>query len=787
MNHRLALAILFVLGLVGGGGARADEELEKHLASLREQSESPSQPLIRRSQIVMEMAATLDRAAQAAKDPEERRTLWQRAIDTLDKFAKKNPRHANSNQLGAQAAIYLWARARDLLREAELSPAPEPLQKRALEDLDASLARLREVNEDEAESVDTFAENVRFRLAQTLVDRASLAASDAEKKTLEREALQLLAKPVKEPTLKGYEHLLRGEALNRLDRFEEALKEVDTAAKLTPPPAAADLLDVRIQSLLGRARFEDALKAIDRSALDRTAKAVLTARILLTQRAAASPGEARAAIEASLFRALKELRESTSAPARLMVRRAAKEVEQPDDSEGPDAWEVLADGAAGLGDLARAGTLEAGAADRAEKEGKEKQAQAFRLKAGAYCFQAEKYSEADSLLTRVFDDPEAGASRAKAGLLRAMARGRALAKKEPGANRQAYAEALNALISEFPDDPLTAEAHWLLGQLHNASADTDDALKQWEAIPPGSTHWMESRLAVARLNQEALERLLVVNDREQVHLKEESARRFLLDSRALAKTWPEKAELDLALARLDLTGDLSKADTARVLCERVGSSALSPELIAKARGILLLSLAATNRFVEAEHLAEEEARRMSPGEILETVRWIDHNAASSESDLRHRRFGLLMRILITPLSQNPSELAPDVRWEVSLRKARALLFTGDEPMAKAAVRGLDNLPPSADDDDYRDLADTYFRLEAFELAIEVQRLRSHRNRTGSVPWFEARYGLALAYYRARREREAQQLLDATMILHPELGGGALRDKFIRLRQRLNPE
>ncbi len=31
---------------------------------------------------------------------------------------------------------------------------------------------------------------------------------------------------------------------------------------------------------------------------------------------------------------------------------------------------------------------------------------------------------------------------------------------------------------------------------------------------------------------------------------------------------------------------------------------------------------------------------------------------------------------------------------------------------------------------------------------------------------------------------AAQLIDATAILHPELGGGTLEKKFIRLRQRL---
>jgi hypothetical protein len=49
---------------------------------------------------------------------------------------------------------------------------------------------------------------------------------------------------------------------------------------------------------------------------------------------------------------------------------------------------------------------------------------------------------------------------------------------------------------------------------------------------------------------------------------------------------------------------------------------------------------------------------------------------------------------------------------------------------------------------------------------------------------DARYALALAYYHNGRHKEAAQLIDSTSILHPELGGNALHDKFIHLRQRL---
>ena len=86
----------------------------------------------------------------------------------------------------------------------------------------------------------------------------------------------------------------------------------------------------------------------------------------------------------------------------------------------------------------------------------------------------------------------------------------------------------------------------------------------------------------------------------------------------------------------------------------------------------------------------------------------------------------------------------------------------------------------------RDLADTYTRLDAYELAADVQRLRAKNLPSGSPSWFDARYGLALAYYRSGKPSEALSLIDATTILHPDLGGGELRNRFIRLRQRIAP-
>jgi hypothetical protein len=194
-----------------------------------------------------------------------------------------------------------------------------------------------------------------------------------------------------------------------------------------------------------------------------------------------------------------------------------------------------------------------------------------------------------------------------------------------------------------------------------------------------------------------------------------------------------------------------------------------------------------NRFDEAEKQARDESGRSRPADLLEVGRLLDHIAADSESDLRMRRFGLIIRTLLAGPPDQVQELSEDQLSELRLRNCRALLFRGDDENARRALTAWTGKVPEDDRGFLRDLADTYFRLEAYALAIDVERLRQRRLTSGSLLWFESRYRVALALYRSGKTKDALHLIDATAILHPDLGGGALRDKFVRLRQRIGPD
>jgi tetratricopeptide (TPR) repeat protein len=83
------------------------------------------------------------------------------------------------------------------------------------------------------------------------------------------------------------------------------------------------------------------------------------------------------------------------------------------------------------------------------------------------------------------------------------------------------------------------------------------------------------------------------------------------------------------------------------------------------------------------------------------------------------------------------------------------------------------------------LADALDQLGLYHQAADAHRAVIAASTPGAARWLEARYGLAVAYYRTDRPTEARRLIDGTMALHPDLGGNDdLRERFLRLRRRL---
>jgi tetratricopeptide (TPR) repeat protein len=762
-----------------------DAELDRHLTTVREQVTNTSLSLSRRENLALEMASTLDRAAQAAATPEKRRHRWEQAVDLLDKFLKDNIEPRLDREMRFQAGIYRWATAQSWISTADLSPGDPKSRQQAVAALDDAIERFRSVGHGDNRALD---DNVRFRLAEALTDRARLEppASDG-RRSRESEALDLLEQSPGEPELTGFWSLLKADLLRRRGQQAEAEKQLEAVAKSTPPPPDDEIAEVKVPLLLDQKKFTDAIAFLETSHANPSAKALWMVRARLAQLAGEPAAAGRVTIETELFKALEELRKGTSSELRAALLEVAQSGLMPDAGHPPAVWDALAAAYGAAGDPATAGTQMAKAASRAIALGQMDEAASYRLRGGGYLYQAGKFLEADRLLSQVADNPGPASVRAKAGMLRALARGQAVALGLPGASSVRYADALEQQIREFPTDPATDEARWQLGRLAAADSHRDRAEGLWAAIAARSPHWLESRLAILEFDREKLELHQINPDRNQVNEVFKHADRLIGRSMDEARSEADKTELMLARARLDLTPQVGTPESARNLFERIRRLPADPDQQYRARLLRLVALIEMGRYIEAEREAQSHPSWRVGTDLpayFDAIRLLDQCASTAPSDLGQRRFGLVLKLLIEPVLKSEEELPPALRTELAIRETRALLFTGADREARLSLAAWHDVDAeSASDRLLRDLGDTYSRLEVYSHEIDVQRLRMKRNASGSLAWFDARYSLALAYFRSGKLREAAQLIDSTAILHPDLGGTFLHDKFIHLRQR----
>src|SRR4051812_46458926 len=144
-----ALAVV-LLGLAQTGAraqappaAPRDDELRIHLQTLQRRVDDPTLDISVRERVALEMAATLDRAAQAAPTAEARRLRWTEAVAGLDRFRAAHPGAPMARASEVQAAVYLWARARSWVDPGRAALSDAAARDHAVDDLNASLDRLK--------------------------------------------------------------------------------------------------------------------------------------------------------------------------------------------------------------------------------------------------------------------------------------------------------------------------------------------------------------------------------------------------------------------------------------------------------------------------------------------------------------------------------------------------------------------------------------------------------------------------------------------------------------------
>ena len=738
---------------------------------------------------VLDAATALDEQAQRAKSVAQSRAKWLEAARLLDDFLADHEALPAASSLRFQAAVYLWARARALLDRVDLLAATDPERIEVAGGLDDVIGRLRRIIPPPPGAGDPLARNIRFRLAQALADRARLyTETDAARIQTEKEAQGLLDRSLTASRLQVFARLLHAELANRLGEFGPAQIEIEELAKLKEPSPVVPLTDARITALAGRGQFTEANQIADASAVAPDQKTLWKLRVALARRKQATVGRDREATEAAIFGAAQALKSGTSPEAARGLMELARGIDQPAAASPTEWWDLLADGQLLLRDPARAARLAARGVDQVAP-GPGDRAASLRYKVGACWFQAANYPEAIAALSQVVDDATAPRSlRAKAGMLRVLSQGRALAEQRPGTSRADYLAALETQLRAFGDDPSSGEARWLLGKVRQLSGRREEAITLWAGITHGQPRWLEAQTTAADLAIGAIEDQWVNRDSQAIEPRVIAARKLIRAGLDQAIEGDEVVSLGSRLARLESIPGVGEPAEAVTLFDRLLRAPASADQHQQARLGRMVAFAEQNRFADAEIVARTEVRTATLDTILPAVRLLDQWATLTTGDLIRKRTGELMRILLGPWIDPPDRAPVSHRDEVILRYARALLLSGNTLAGKREIARWGGPTSQIDDPGLlRDLGDTYLRLEAYALAADAERLRAKSLAPATPGWFDARYQQALALYRSNQVKEARKIIDATSILHPDLGGGETRIKFERLSQKINTD
>ncbi len=126
--------------------------------------------------------------------------------------------------------------------------------------------------------------------------------------------------------------------------------------------------------------------------------------------------------------------------------------------------------------------------------------------------------------------------------------------------------------------------------------------------------------------------------------------------------------------------------------EQLQRSAARADQRDAARRLRIAALAQQSRWVEAEQAARQEIKLSQPADLFPLVRLLDRSAAEAESDLKTRRIGYLLQILLSRVLEDPDALPLEIRSEAPLRTIRGvLLFSAATDRGRAPGRGHDTV------------------------------------------------------------------------------------------------
>ncbi len=774
----------------------------------------------RRAELTIELARTLAERAAGAP-PDVRAELWQRAVEATEQLAAEQPGNPHLPLVRLQGALTLLARGELARREGQLTAAGRPRFEEARAQLRAALGRLDALAADveamrrradlrpepdaealSADQLGALARRIDYELARARRNQAeSYPADSADRANSLTEAVRLLtplsrldpAEPVCWPSrvdLVAAHRLLGDGATAR--RLLAAIAEQNP-----PPPIALRARAERIRLALAEARLPEALAAAaEGRELDGEASAPLDLARLETCLAAW-----REAVAAQDEPEAEKWQEQATRTARLIEQvhgpywrhlagmMLAEQVHATADDAGSAALMIAA-----ADDLYRGGRVDDALAgyDRAAALARRRTDRAGAFDAGYKAAAIEHARNRHGEALRRFRELAARhPEHAEAPQLHLLAAYHAaqLARQENAGAPATYAELLGEHLEHWPDAPTANDARLRLGRIEEhrgrweaavaayrgVSADYDEYPRVLDALARCYRTWLGQRRAEGEPTAEAAR---------------EAARWFeslvVTSDGALPQSWTlarRTAALAAAELRLAHTGDGSARAAALLHAALADAGEVSAEWAAAAESLLVFALAAEGQRQEAAGILA----RLSggpPTQLLGTLDGLARAAEQAAPDAR-RELAELQLQTIGLLEPRWDDLPAGQRQRVERLRARALTDAGQTAEALAAYAELAEAHPddAAVQEAYAALLAEQPDADAQRLALARWRTIERRSPPNTERWYRAKYAIARLHWRQGRGEQAAKMIELMQLLHPEMGGPAMKARFQELLDR----
>jgi len=783
-----------------------------------------------RAELTIQWAQVLSEHAAGAP-PRQQAALWQQAGEVLDRWLAAQPESPWRPPVAMQRAMVALTAGELARQQAQVAVGREPWLAKAQGHLRDAISRLRALiaevdrllvaaqraapqrpfdrSRDDsprtlsADELISLGRNVRYQLARAWMSQARCY----EKPSADRahglvQAAKLLDElsglPQGDP-LVWKSRLARATCHRLLSDYASAQRALAEIQRQKPPPAVA----------LG-ARAEAVRLALDQNQVDRAVVLLQTpkelagadradwdlARLeasLAAWQAAGRRGDSAAADgwEARCGRLVRRFEEShgtywTRRAEMLLVSyfrhsddldtliRAAKCIYlagQLDDALA--AYDKAAALAAKQGQRARALDLGHLAAMILQKQGHHRQA-ADRCRRLALAMVAEP-----------------GAAEVHLEAIRNMAE---LTKREPDTTLDSYVALLEEHLRRWPGASTVGQVRWWLAGVRRHQRDWDRAIAAYRAIPSADERFAdavdalgqcyEARLTELRSSRppptEPVPKAMATGAAEWFESIFQTPEGRLPERLSPAQ---RRAVLWAARLRLQSAGG-GDEQARRHLTAALGAAADAPQQWRQATQALLVAALAGGGHIDEAHQMLDRLQAAGPGALLDVLGRLERITKMVPEAQRSRLAELQLRA-VDLLARRQSRLSPTERLTLQRVHAGALAASGRTDEALRRYAALARAYPR--DGQFRE---AYARLLAargdrrsLEAALTEWRGIEQHSKPGTAGWFRAKYAVAELHLRLGRAEQAARIVQFLELLHPELGGPAMKRRFEELLQR----